>query len=45
MSTGLCGSKSEWALKVLSRRGMVELDGVSVEDVVAVGCRGVDVLV
>ena len=24
---------------------MVEVDGVSVEDVVAVGCRGVDVLV
>ena len=37
-------SKSEWTLKVLTRRGMVEVDGVSVEDVVAVGCRGVDVL-
>ena len=37
--------ESEWALKVLTRRGVVEVDGVSVEDVVAVGCRGVDVLV
>ena len=34
---------SEWALKVLTRRGVVEVDGVCVEDVVAVGCRGVDV--
>ena len=38
-------SESEWALKVLTRRGVVEVDRVSVEDVVAAGCRGVDVLV
>ena len=38
-------SKSEWTLKVLMRRGMVEVDGASVEDVATVGCRGVDVLV
>ena len=49
MSTGLCagdrGGENEWALEVLTRRRVVEVDGVSVDDVVAVGCRGVDVLV
>jgi hypothetical protein len=39
------GGESEWALKVLTRRGVVEIDWVSLEDVVAVGYRGVDVLV
>ena len=37
--------EGEWALKVLAGRGVVEVDGVSVEDVGAVGCCGIDVLV
>ena len=31
--------ESEWALKFLTRRGVVEVDGVSVKDVVPVCCH------
>ncbi len=37
------GSEGERALEVLTSRGVVEVDGVDLEDVVAVDCRGVDV--
>jgi hypothetical protein len=37
--------ESEWALKFLTRRGVVEVDGVSVKDVVAVSCHGAHILV
>ena len=37
--------EGERALQVLAGRRVVEVDGVSVKDVVAVGCCGVDVLV
>ena len=36
--------EGERALQVLAGRRVVEVDGVGVEDVVAVGCRRVDVL-
>ena len=50
MSIGLCmcrgqWGESEWALKVMTRRRVVEVDRVDVEVVVAVGCSRVDVLV
>ena len=35
--------EGERVLHVLAGRRVVEVDGVSVENVVAVGCRGVDV--
>ena len=31
--------------QVLAERGMVEVYGVGLEDIVAVGCRGVDMFV
>ena len=37
--------ESERALKVLTGRGVVEVYGVGLEHVVAVGCRVVDILV
>jgi hypothetical protein len=37
--------ESEWTLKVLAGRRVVVVDGVSVKNVVAVGCCEVDVLV
>ena len=37
--------EGERALHVLAGRRVIEVDGVSVKNVVAVGCRGVDVLV
>ena len=39
------GNKGERALQVLAGRGLVEVDRVGVDDVVAVGCHGVDVIV
>jgi hypothetical protein len=37
--------ESKRTLKVLTGRGKVEVYGVSLENVVAVGCRGVDIFV
>ena len=37
-------SEGEMTLQVLAGRGMIEVYGVGLEDVVAVGCRGVDIL-
>jgi hypothetical protein len=37
--------ESEWALEVLARCRVVEVNGVGVEDACAAGCGGVDVLV
>ena len=48
MRIGLCRrhrGESERALHILAGRGMVEIDEVRVENVVAIGCRGVDVFV